>query len=176
MSHENPDEGEGLEWLAGTYWYVPPENLLALEAVNTTEPVIKALKDQTVWHITRAEDGYLAGISATNLGQGWKYSLMVGSVAPDGAVKIAFPPLGAAGAGDIDTASMTIGDGSLLVDGDEVAFLMQMSSGSAQSSVSHWAYMLPVTPDDPEWSALPGYPETGIADLTELNTEIRVAV
>src|ERR1700741_3606654 len=107
MSDENSDEPEGFAWLAGTYWYVPPENLLALQALNTTEPVIKALKDQTVWHITRAEDGYLAGISATNLGQGWTYSLMVGSVAPDGAVKIPFSPLGAAGPDGPGTASMT---------------------------------------------------------------------
>jgi hypothetical protein len=168
------DGEEGIDWLAGTYWYVPPENLLALRALNTPQPVITALTDQTVWHITRTENGYLAGISATNIGEGWTYNLMVGSVAPDGTVKISFSPLGALSPGDSDTGTMTIGDGSLFADGDDVAFLMQMTSGSAQSSVSHWAYMLPVTPDDPEWHALPGYPETGIPDLTGLDTEIRV--
>ena len=61
-----------------------------------------------------------------------------------------------------------------VVDGDDVAFLMQMTSGSAQSGVTHWACMLPVTPYDPEWASLPGYPETGIPELTGLNTEIRV--
>jgi hypothetical protein len=34
--------------------------------------------------------------------------------------------------------------------------------------------MLLITPDDPEWSSLPGYPETGIPDLDGLNTEIPV--
>lgn len=168
------EEGEGIDWLAGTYWYVPPENLLALRALNTAEPVIEALKDQTVWHITNAENGYIAGVSATNIGKGWAYNLMVGSVSPDGAVKISFSSLGAASPGYSGTATMTIGDGSLFVDGDDIAFLMQMTSGGAPSSVTHWAYMLPVTPDDPEWSSLPGYPETGIPDLEELNTELRV--
>ncbi len=51
---------------------------------------------------------------------------MVGSVAPDGAVKISFSPLSAA------------------------------------------------SPDDSEWSSLPGYPETGIPDLDGPNTEMRV--
>ena len=31
------------------------------------EPAIEALKDQTVWHIVRAENRYLAGLSATGL-------------------------------------------------------------------------------------------------------------
>src|ERR1700741_1030537 len=127
------EEVAGIDWLAGTYWYVPPENLLGLRAVNTDEPVIETLTDQTVWHITTAASGYLTGISATNIGKGWNYNLMVGSVAPDGAVKISFSPLGAAGPGGSDTAAMTIGDGSLFVDGDDVAFLMQMTSGSAQT-------------------------------------------
>jgi hypothetical protein len=169
-------ENEGISWLAGTYWYVPSENLLAFQAPNTAEPLLKALMDQTVWHITRVEQGYLAGISATNLGEGWKYRLMVGSVAPDGAVKIGFSPLGAACPKDPTTGSMTIGDGSLFIDGDDVAFLMQMISGSAQASVSHWAYMLPVTPDDPQWHSLPGYPEFGIPDLEELNTDIGILI
>jgi hypothetical protein len=50
---------------------------------------------------------------------------------------------------------------------------MQMSSGSAGASVTHWAYMLPVTPDDPEWNALPGYPEWGVPKLTGLDTPIK---
>ncbi len=64
------DEGEGIDQLAGTYWYVPPENLLALRAINAAEPAIEALKDQTVWHIVPAENGHLAGISATNMRAG----------------------------------------------------------------------------------------------------------
>jgi hypothetical protein len=167
-------EDENLDWLADTYWYVPPENLLALRATNAAEPAILSLTDQTVWHITASENGYLAGISATNIGHGWNYMLMVGSIAPDGAVKISFSPLGAANPDDPTTQSMTIGDGTLMVDGDDVAFSMQMTSGTAQSSVTHWAYMLPVTQDDPEWSSLPGYPETGIPDLTGLQTKIRL--
>ena len=32
---------------------------------------------------------------------------------------------------------------------------MQMSTGSS-TRVAHWAYMVPVTPEDPAWSSLPG--------------------
>ena len=167
-------EDENLEWLADTYWYVPPENLLALRAVNTAEPAVLSLTDQTVWHITASESGYLTGISATNIGRGWNYMLMVGSISPDGVVKISFSPLGAANPDDPTTQSMTIGDGTLMVDGEDYAFSMQMTSGTAQSSVTHWAYMLPVTQDDPEWSSLPGYPDTGIPSLTGLQTPIRL--
>jgi hypothetical protein len=32
-----------------------------------------------------------------------------------------------------------------------------------------------VTPSDPQWSLLPGYPDTGISDLTGLQTPIAIA-
>jgi hypothetical protein len=43
---------------------------------------------------------------------------------------------------------------------------MQMTSGNASTGVSHWANMLPITPADPEWTALSGYLTTGVPDLT----------
>jgi hypothetical protein len=50
-----------------------------------------------------------------------------------------------------------------------------MTSGTTVMNVTHWAYMRPVTPDDPQWTSLPGYPETGIPDLVGLRTPIIVA-
>jgi hypothetical protein len=164
-------------WLIDTYWYVPDRYLPALLALNASEPRIVTVQDQTVWHITNYSSGYISGISASNIGFGWSYMLMVGSVMPNGAVKLSFSPLGDANADDPSTQSITIGDGSLL---GEIAlgenanaeFLMQMTAGTVDASVTHWARMRPVTPADPEWLSLPGYPTTGVPDLTGLQTSI----
>jgi hypothetical protein len=98
--------------------------------------------------------------------------LMVGSVTPDGSVKLSFSPIGAVNANDPTTQTITIGDGRLSRQGADAAFLMRMTSGTASASVTHWAYMLPVMPNDPEWRSLPGYPTTGVPDLTGLQTQI----
>lgn len=161
----------GTESLTGTTWYVPPAYLPAFRAINTAEPRIAALVDQTVWRFHHCADCYVTGISATNIGDGWSYNLMAGSVAPDGSVKISFSPLGAAGGQTSQT--ITIGDGTLGEKDGKRAFLMQMTAGSAASSVTHWATMMEATPRDPEWRALPGYPDTGVPDLTGLSTPIR---
>jgi hypothetical protein len=52
------------------------------------------------------------------------------------------------------------------------AFLMRMTSGTASASVTPWAYMLPVTPNDPAWRSFPVRPTTGVRDLTGLQTPI----
>ncbi len=57
---------------------------------------------------------------------------------------------------------------------DGPAFLMQMTSGTTAMNVTHWAYMRSVTPDDPQWRSLPGYADTGIPELTGLQTPIAV--
>ena len=161
---------EGYDWLQGSYWYVPDAYLPALQAVNGERPHVRTLVDQTVWFFQHSRAGYLVGISATNIGSGWSYMLIVGSVVPGGAVKLSFSPLDAAGAGN--PPPPTIGDGVLIEEGGGGAFLMQMTSGTSTMNVTHWAYMLPVTQDDPQWSSLPGYPDTGIPDLVGLQTTI----
>jgi hypothetical protein len=163
---------ERYDWLQGSYWYVPDAYLPALQAINGERPHVRTLVDQTVWFFQRSRAGYLVGTSATNVGAGWSYMLVVGSVVPGGAVKLSFSPLGAAG-GD-DPPPPTIGDGVLLEDEQGAAFLMQMTSGTTNMNVTHWAYMRPATPDDPIWSSLPGYPDTGVCDLTGLQTPITV--
>ena len=160
------------DWLQGSYWYVPGAYLPALQAVNDAQPQVRTLVDQTVWFFQHCHHGYLVGTSATNVGQGWSYMLIVGSVVPGGAVKLSFSALGAAG--DRNPPPPTIGDGVLLKDDGGPAFLMQMTSGTTAMNVTHWAYMRAVTPGDPEWSSLPGYPDTGIPDLPGLQTPITV--
>lgn len=159
------------DWLQGSYWYVPDAWLPALQALNGASPYVRTVVDQTVWFFQHSRDGYLVGTSATNIGQGWSYRLVVGSVVPGGAVKLSFSPLGAAGDGD--SAPPTIGDGVLLDDGDGPAFLMQMTSGTTAMNVTHWALMRRVAPEDPQWSSLPGYPDIGIGDLDGLRTPVR---
>ena len=160
---------DGYDWLQGSYWYVPGPYLPALQAVTAETPQVRTLVDQTVWFFQHSRYNYLVGTSATNVGAGWSYMLVVGSVAPGGAVKLSFSPLGAGG-----DSSPTIGDGALLEDDCGPAFLMQMTSGTTVMNVTHWAYMRRVTTDDPEWSSLPGYPDTGVPDLTGLQTSIAV--
>jgi hypothetical protein len=162
----------GHDWLRGSYWYVPSAYLPALQAVNGEAPRVRTLVDQTVWFFQHSRDGYLVGTSGTNVGQGWNYMLLVGSVVPGGAVKLSFSPLGAAGGRN---PPPTIGDGTLIEDESGPAFLMQMTSGTQATNVTHWAYMRLVTPDDPEWSSLPGYPDTGIPDLTGLQTPVAMS-
>ena len=162
---------EGYDWLQGSYWYVPDAYLPALQAVNGERPHVRTLVDQTVWYFQYSRAGYLIGTSASNVGAGWSYMLVVGSVAPGGAVKLSFSPLGG---GSGDPAPPTMGDGTLIEDESGPAFLMQMTSGTTAMNVTHWAYMRSVAPGDPAWSALPGYPDTGICDLDGLQTPIEV--
>jgi hypothetical protein len=160
------------DWLRGTYWFVPEEFLTAILAVNGSQPQVREVTDQTVWFFQYSLGGYLIGTSATNVGHGWGYSLVVGSVAPGGAVKLSFAPLGGTGPG---AAPPTIGDGTLIDDADGPGFLMQMTSGTTDVSLTHWATMRQVLPDDPAWASLPGYPGTGVASLTTLQTPIEFA-
>ena len=94
----------------------------------------------------------------------------VGSAEPHGQAQ--FSPRSDANSADPSTQSITFGDGTLLGDGAEAEFLMQMTTGTPTISLTHWARMLPVTPADSEWSSVPGYPTIGVPDLTALQTSI----
>jgi len=168
------DSGNALagSWLTDTYWYVPASYLPALLAINSSEPRIVTVQDQTVWRITNYSNGYIFGISASNIGFGWSYMLIVGSVTPNGTVKLSFAPRTDANPADPSTQSITIGDGTLRGEGSDAEFVMQMTAGTPATSLTHWARMRPVTPADSEWSSLPGYPGTGVPDLTGLQTPI----
>lgn len=163
---------EDYDWLQGSYWYVPDACLPALQAVNVRQPHVRTLVDQTVWYFQQSRSGYLVGTSATNVGSGWTYMLIVGSVVPGGAVKLSFSPLDENGGRA--PPPPTIGDGMLIEDEAGPAFLMQMTSGTTSMNVTHWAYMRQVAEADPQWLSLPGYPDTGIPDLAGLQVPIAI--
>ena len=77
------DDGQWT-FLEDTYWYVPVPYLPAAILVNTDPAQTAWVVDQTLWHITRVENGYVFGTVAANLGTGWSYSTLVGSITPDG--------------------------------------------------------------------------------------------
>ena len=146
------------DWLADTYWYVPPASLPALRLDNDTG-ALGWMVDQTVWHITGYADGYLWGVSATLLwpageappARGPRANpvpfTLLGSITPEGRAYFTFVP-------QVPGAATTVGVGRAVPRGGGWSLEMQMSTGS--DVTLHWAYMLPVTPADPEWDSLPG--------------------
>jgi hypothetical protein len=148
-------------WLAGTYWYVPPGSLPALQ-LDPDENTLTWVADQTVWHITGYRNGYFWGASATMLhdagetvprrGPGSRpvrFS-MLGTITPEGRVHLTFVRADSSSA-----QSATIGIGCAVRRGEGFSLEMQMSSGTS-TRTAHWAYMMPVRPGDPSWESLPG--------------------
>jgi hypothetical protein len=157
---------DGWSWLAGTYWYVPPETMLAIRMVDIRARRTLKVQDQTLWQIEQVISGYLIGSTAYSLDGGdFNYATMVGSITPSGDVLLSFGALDAVGEtpnSGPDVAALTIGNGKMVEYRGQSAFLMQMSSGTAALSLSHWSYMVQSTPDDPSWSNIPGVPGTSI--------------
>lgn len=153
------------DWLAGTYWYVPVETLPAILFINGETPQTRSVQDQTVWTFTRYESGYLIGQGALSVdGGSFSYSTIVGSVTPDGAVLLSF-----SGAVTPDSAgttpTFTTGLGRMAEKDGAWAFLMQMTSGSGASSLTHWSWMVQTKPGDASWTDLPGMSGVGVEDV-----------
>jgi len=150
--------GDESKWnfLDDTYWIVPTVYLPAFVLANVggTPHLVPAV-DQTVWHIQAVVAGYVFGEVETNIGGGWIHSTLVGSISTTGNVNFSFTP-------DDPRDALTIGGGSMQQMNGDWFFEMQMTSGSSALSVTHWAYMAKVTPDDAAWSALPGYANTTV--------------
>jgi hypothetical protein len=62
-----------LSAFVNTYWYVPKDYLLAYSYSSSTSPKLTAVNDQTIWHFTSTNGGYLMGCSfaSTNNGSTW---------------------------------------------------------------------------------------------------------
>jgi Ca2+-binding RTX toxin-like protein len=145
-------------FLENSYWYVPTPYLAAYALLNgdTGTPQTVPLVDQTLWHITKVADGYVFGEVATDLGNGWVYSTLVGSITPTGSVSFSFTQ-------EDSGSDVTVGQGRMVRQGGQWLFEMQMTSGTSSSSVSHWAYMAEAAPGGRASTMLPGYTGTGIA-------------
>jgi hypothetical protein len=142
-----------------TYWYVPDDYLLAYRYTNLPKPKVEAVVDQTVWHLTKANEGYLLGCSfrTINDGQSWSTSKIVGSVAPNDQVVMGFN----------NGKIINVASGTLISSRGQSVFLMQVAGTPPQSSLTHWAYMVQVTPDDAAWCALPGTSNLCVDDLVK---------
>ncbi len=152
-----PTDDGRWEFLEDTYWYVPVPYLPAIVLVNLDPPLTTAIVDQTLWHITSVENGYVIGDVATNFGGGWGYATLVGSITPNGEVSFSFTPESG--------ADLTIGKGTMVLKQGAWFFEMQMTTGSGSASVTHWAYMAESLPGDRAWESLPGYPGDSIPEV-----------
>lgn len=139
-------------WLKDTYWYVPAPNLPAYIYTARTQQ-LRAIADQTVYHITDYRAGYFWGPSAAKFGSGGvTCSALVGSVTPEGQVLLTFTP-----ADPTVQTVVTQGFGTMRLRAGEWLMENQMSSGpNALIQIGHWAYMAQTRPDQASWQSLPG--------------------
>ena len=146
-----------LSAFVNTYWYVPKDYLLGYSYSSLASPKITAVNDQTIWHFTSTNGGYLMGCSfaSTNNGSTWTPSTIIGSVTANNSVSLGFYG-----------SLLTVGSGQLTVSSGQPAFLMQMSAGVGPTGLTHWAYMLPITSSDASWSSLPGTNNVSVPTAT----------
>lgn len=147
-----------LSAFVNTYWYVPNEYLLGYSYSASANPKLTAVNDQTIWHFTSTNGGYLIGCSfeSTNNGATWFPSTIVGSVTANNSVSLGF----------YSGSILTVGSGQLTVSSGQPAFLMQMSAGIGPAGLTHWAYMLPITSSDSAWTSLPGTNNVSVPTAT----------
>ncbi len=131
------------EWLGNTYWYVPTENLPAVQ-FNAFTQRIRQITDQTVFHIERYSSGYFWGKTAVQLIRNPLEGVnpppplcfeMVGSVTPEGNLSISFTSTSRT------SGIATIGIGNMRMPASDWTMQLQMSSGFGRQ-VTHWAYMV----------------------------------
>ncbi|MDF1758356.1 MAG: hypothetical protein P1U74_08680 [Legionellaceae bacterium] len=131
-------------------WVVPPQTLLAyLYNLSVVTPV----SDQTVWVINNYNQGYFNGIAYPSINNVTSAPLyMIGSVTPDGKVKITFYSTSSS------SADITTGDGSLTLKSDgRCFFTMQTNSDFVNTNgLIHWSDMVPVKPGDSFYTNVPG--------------------
>lgn len=148
------ESGADLTWLAGTKWYVPPQNLLAY----LCDPALqhqRAVADQTIWAIASAAERQFQGTSTTRMwtvgptgeltALGTTTNTMSGTIAENGDITILFTPQ------DPDQAQTT-GYGHLCAAEGAWRMEMQMATGT-QLLALHWAYMTRWVEGDPEPAA-----------------------
>jgi hypothetical protein len=132
------------DWLAGTVWYVPPENVLAYYAPSDlSDPT--PIADQTIWMFNQSSNGQISGQTTV------KFSIVpvpitttfTGVITPAGQVRMEFGSEPTTGIGQ-----MRFIDGAWRVE-------MQMVTGQS-GLITHWAYMSQL----PSTSPQPGVPDS----------------
>lgn len=146
--------------LKNSIWIVPTKTLPAYFTIGDAPP--QKVIDQTVWIITDCVDGYVFGNSYTCIdGNPSSQTKIVGSITPTGAVLFGFHN------GD----TITSGIGTLQFrdccnkkerkDPHNYRFEMQMNTLNSLNQglvlgISHWSYMIYITPKDKLYHDLPG--------------------
>ena len=139
-------------WFAGTYWYVPPQNLPAT-VFNSQSNTIQPVSDQTVFQITGYRSGYFWGKTVTQIGTSSPSGTsMVGSVTPEGRVLLTFTTTSQG-----SSPTVTEGFGQMRRKFGHWTMENQMFTSPGSSvQLGHWAYMLTTRPGRPSWNSLPG--------------------
>ena len=114
---------------------------------------VKAVSDQTVFHITGYGDGYFWGDVVTQLGSSpASNSSLLGSVTPEGKVLLTFTTTSTN-----SSPSLTYGYGTMVRKFGQWTMENQMfTSPNETLQIGHWAYMLQTRPGKPSWYSLPG--------------------
>ncbi|MEK6376166.1 MAG: glycosyltransferase [Acidobacteriota bacterium] len=116
-----PQTNSTWDWLAGTYWYVPAENLLAYLSRPSSQQV-DPIDDQTVFYISDCRNGYFWCQTAVQLGdQERTCYFLFGSVSPLGNVLLTFT----SSANSSAQATVTHGSGVMCLFNGEAAMLNQ---------------------------------------------------
>lgn len=138
-------------WLNGTTWYVPKSGLPAYVYAPQFNQLLP-VEDQTVYTITGYRNGYFWGRTAAKLGSNAiACKSLVGSVTPEGKIYLTFTDYPYD-----ETATTTIGIGTMVRKLGQWTMANQMSTGSSSAQVGHWAYMVLTRPGLASWSSLPG--------------------
>lgn len=147
------------DWLAGTQWYVPAENLLAY-SVDTTLDNPTPVADQTLWNIRQSSGGRISGDGSvtTSLNPTPTSLTFEGNVTEGGQVRIDFVT---------SSGVMTTGIGQMRFVNGQWYAQMQMATRSSLI-VTHWAYQAQLTAN-----VVPPDAATVLQDTDLLSTEWR---
>jgi hypothetical protein len=158
---QRPAAADDWSWLQGTIWYVPEQNLPAIE-FDPSSGTHTVISDQTVYTIDRYVGGYFWGRTAVQLGGTDEIVTrrpvclsLVGSVTPEGAVSLSFTRASSSQRSRTGFGQATLGIGQMRMHDGGWSMENQMSTGTHQQ-VTHWAYMVQCHPEDPCMRRLPG--------------------
>jgi hypothetical protein len=137
-----------------SYWYVPRANLPAMLSSTSGGETFIPISDQTVFYIQQYKGGYFSGVVATEFtlrsqSFGPNCFQLVGSVTPEGTVNLAFTPTSGSG-------TSTSGFGTMRRERGQWEMENQMSTGTSEGRVTHWAYMTQCAAGQPCMQSLPG--------------------
>lgn len=134
------------QWLADTYWIVPPKGLPAI-LFNAGNGKIAPVQDQTVYHITGYRDGYFWGETVAQYSNSGTPSsaAIIGSVTPEGKLMLNF----------VSPSGVTMGIGTMTFKRGAWTMENQMFTGTDTNRIGHWAYMVQTKPGSKSFNNLP---------------------